>query len=160
MSFFTRYLQKIGEVLTAQKKVRSWFCFWIARADWIYSVLKILSLKIYVLEGCLRGLSAKRYTQIYLRLLVLEKCLKRVFQVSLKRFPVGRDSLEVKKFIKIKFLWITAATAGRFYEWVSVFLEKRPRDVFAVPWVRLRSQSNSTVALFIFVKTMAISFVI
>ena len=48
----------------------------------------------------------------------------------LRRFPVGRDSLEVKKIIKVKFLWITAATAGRFYEWVSVFLEKRPRDVF------------------------------
>ena len=47
-----------------------------------------------------------------------------------RRFPVGRDSLEVKKIIKVKFLWITAATAGRFYEWVSVFLEKRPRDVF------------------------------
>ena len=31
---------------------------------------------------------------------------------------------------------------------------------FAVPWVRLRSQSDSTMALFIFVKTMAISFVI
>ena len=61
---------------------------------------------------------------------MLGKCLKWVFQVSLRGFPVGRDSLEVKKIIKVKFLWITAATAGRFYEWVSVFLEKRPRDVF------------------------------
>ena len=76
------------------------------------------------------GLAAKNFKQIYLRLPVLGKCLKWVFQVCLRRFPVGRDSLEVKKIIKVKFLWITAATAGRFYEWVSVFLEKRPRDVF------------------------------
>ena len=61
---------------------------------------------------------------------MLGKCLKWVFQVSLRRFPVGRDSLEVKKIIKVKFLWIIAATAGRFYEWESVFLEKHPRYVF------------------------------
>ena len=54
------------------------------------------------------------------------QCL--VFQVSLRRFPVGRDSLEVKKIIKVKFLWITAAMAGHFYEWVIVFLEKLPGD--------------------------------
>ena len=60
---------------------------------------------------------------------MLDKCLKWVFQVSFRRFPVGRDSLEVKKIIKVKFLWITAATAERFYDSVSVFLEKRPRDV-------------------------------
>ena len=53
-----------------------------------------------------------------------------VFQVCLRRFPVARDSLEVKKFIKVKFLWIIAATAGRFYEWVSMFLEKRPSYAF------------------------------
>ena len=47
-----------------------------------------------------------------------------------RRFPVRRDSLEVKKIMKVKFLWIIAATAGRFDEQVSVFLEKRPRDVF------------------------------
>ena len=61
---------------------------------------------------------------------MLDKCLKWVFQVSLRGFPVGRDSLEVKKIIKVKFLRITAATARRFYEWDSVFLGKRPRDVF------------------------------
>ena len=27
-------------------------------------------------------------------------------------------------------MWVITATAGRFYEWVSVLLEKRPRDVF------------------------------
>ena len=42
---------------------------------------------------------------------------------------MGRDSLEVKKIITVKFLWIIAATAGRFNEWVSLFLENRPRDV-------------------------------
>ena len=67
----------------------------------------------------------------YLRLPVFSKCLKWVFQVCLRRFPVGRDSLEVKKIIKVKFLWIIAATTGRFYECVSEFLEKRPRNVFS-----------------------------
>ena len=73
-------------------------------------------------------MAPKKFTQIYLR--VFGKCLKWVFQVCLRRFPVGRDSLEVKKIIKVKFLWIIAATAGRSYDWVSVLLEKRPRDVF------------------------------
>ena len=84
-----------------------------------------------------------KFTQIYLRLPVFDKSLKWVFQVCFRRFPVGRDSLEVKKIIKVKFLWITAATAGRFYEWVIVFLEKRPSDIFLVPWDWLRSQSDS-----------------
>ena len=53
-----------------------------------------------------------------------------MFQVSLRRFPVRRDSLEVKKIIKVKFLWIIAATAGSFHEWESVFLEKLWRYVF------------------------------
>ena len=53
-----------------------------------------------------------------------------MFQVRLRKFAVGRNSLEVKKIIKVKFLWIITVTAGRFYEWVSVFLDKRPRDVF------------------------------
>ena len=61
---------------------------------------------------------------------MLGKCLKWVFQVCLRRFPVGRDSLEAKKIIKVKVLWIIAATAGRLYEWESVFLEKHPRYVF------------------------------
>ena len=75
-------------------------------------------------------MAANKFTQIYLRLPVFGKCLDLVFQVCLRTFPVERDSLEVKKIIKVKFLWIIAAMAGRFYEWVSVFLEKRPRDVF------------------------------
>ena len=50
--------------------------------------------------------------------------------MCLRRLFVGRDCLEVKKISKVKFLWIIAATAGRFYEWVSVLLEKRPRDIF------------------------------
>ena len=58
------------------------------------------------------------------------KCLKWIFQVCLRRFPVGKDSLEVKKIIKVRFLWIIASTAGRFYNLVSLFLEKHPRDVF------------------------------
>ena len=70
------------------------------------------------------------FTQIYLRLPVLGKWLMWVFQVCFKMFPVGRDSLEVKKIIKVKFLWIKAVATARFYEWVNVFLKKRPRDVF------------------------------
>ena len=58
------------------------------------------------------------------------KCLKWVFQVCFRRFPLGRDSLEVKRIIEVKLFWIIAATAGRFYDWMSVFLEKRPMDVF------------------------------
>ena len=58
------------------------------------------------------------------------KCLKLVLQVCFRKFPVRRDSLEVKKIINVKFLWIIAATAGRFYEWMSAILEKRPRNVF------------------------------
>ena len=50
--------------------------------------------------------------------------------MCLRRFPVGRDSLEVKKSIKVEFLWIIAVTAGRFYECVSVFLEKRWQSVW------------------------------
>ena len=75
-------------------------------------------------------LAAKKFTQIFLRLPVFGKCLKWVFQVSLRKFPVGRDSLEVKTITKVKLLWIIATTAGRSYVWVSVFLEKRPRAVF------------------------------
>ena len=36
----------------------------------------------------------------------------------------------MKKIIKTKFLWTIAPTVGRFYEWVSVLLKKRPNDVF------------------------------
>ena len=88
----------------------------------------------YCLNLCsLRRLKGAGWEEIctnLLRLPVFGKCLKWVFEVCLRRFTVGRDSLEVKKIIKVKFLWIIAATAGRFYEWVSVFLENRPRDVF------------------------------
>ena len=34
----------------------------------------------------------------------VSQVFKAVFQVYLRRFPVGRDSLEVKKIIKFKFL--------------------------------------------------------
>ena len=33
---------KLGEVLAAQEKVRNWFFVEIARAKWIYGILKIL----------------------------------------------------------------------------------------------------------------------
>ena len=127
-SYFTRHLKRLVK-------------FWRRRKKWeVDSASKLRqqsgfavswknSLNLCSLRR-LKGAGRKEVSQIYLRLPVFGKCLKWVFQVCLRRFPVGRDSLEVKKIIKVKFLWITAATAGRFYEWVSVFLEKRPRDVF------------------------------
>ena len=75
-------------------------------------------------------MAAKKFAQIFLRLPVFGKCLKWVFQVCFIRFPVGRDSLEVKMIIKVKFMWIIAATAGRFYAWVGVLLENCPRGDF------------------------------
>ena len=52
----------------------------------------------------LKGASCEEVNTNYLRLPVLGKCLKWVFQVSLRRFPVGRDCLEAEKIIKVKFL--------------------------------------------------------
>ena len=52
----------------------------------------------------LKGAGCEEVYTNYLRLPVLGKCLKWVFQVSLRRLPVRRDSLEVKKIIKVKFL--------------------------------------------------------
>lgn len=48
-----------------------------------------------------------------------------------RRLLERRDSLEVKKIIKIKFEWIIAATTGRFYEWAGVFSEKCLMDNFS-----------------------------
>ena len=129
MSYFTRHLQRLVKFWHSKKKwevdsaskLRDENGFTVA---WKYclNLCSVRRLKM--------GLAAKKFTQIYLRFPVFGNCLKWVFQVSLRRFPVGRDSLEVKTIIKVKFLWITAATAGRFCEWVSVFLEKRPSDIF------------------------------
>ena len=88
------------------------------------------------------------YTNL-LRLSVFGKYLRWVFQVCFRRFPVGRDSLEVKWIIKVKFLWIKAATAGRFYEWVSVFFKKRKKE--RLPWVRLRPLGNSTMIFYVYI---------
>ena len=127
IGYFTRHLQRLVK-------------FWQRRKKWeVDSASKLreqsgftVSWK-YCLNLCslrrLKG-AAKKFKQIFLRLLVFGRCLKWVFQVCLRRFSVGRDSLEVKKIIKVNFLRIIAATSWRFYEWVGVFLEKRPRDVF------------------------------
>ena len=128
MSYFTRHLQRLVKFWHRRKKwevdsaskLREQSGFTVS---WKYC-LNLCSLRRLKEAGC------EKFTQIYLRLPMFGKCLKWVFQVCFRRFPVGRDFLEVKKIIKVKFLWITAATAGRFYEWVSVFLKKRPRDVF------------------------------
>ena len=55
----------------------------------------------------LRMLNGAGCEEVYTNLLEISsvgKCLKWVFQVSLRRFPVGRDSLKVLKIIKVKFL--------------------------------------------------------
>ena len=49
-------------------------------------------------------MAAQRFTQINLRLPVFGKCFKWVFQVYFRSLPVGRDSLEVKKIVTVKFL--------------------------------------------------------
>ena len=90
-------------------------------------------------------------TQIYLRLPVFSKCLKWVFQVPFRRFLKGRDSLEVKAIINFKFLWIIAATTGRFDEWVSVFLEKRPGDVSRGTLNMVVPLSDSTRAFYVYI---------
>ena len=141
--------------------------FWQRRKNWevdFASKLRQQSGFTVSWKYCLSLCSLRRFkgagcADVYLRLPVFGKCLKWVFQVCLRRFPVGRDSLEVKKIIKVKFLWVTAAEAGRFYEWVSVFLEKHPRDVSrgALSMVMVIPQ---WIFMFIFVKKMTISFVI
>ena len=50
----------------------------------------------------LRMLKGAGCQEVYTNL--LETSSAWVFQVSLRGFPVGRDSLEVKKIIKVKFL--------------------------------------------------------
>ena len=128
MSYFTRHLQRLVKFWHHRKKLevdsasklqdQSGFT-----VSWKYC-LNLCSIRRF------KGLTSKKFTQIYLRLLVFGKCLKWVLYVCLRRFPVERNSLEVKKIIKVKLLWIIAATAGRFYESESVFLEKHPRYVF------------------------------
>ena len=76
------------------------------------------------------------------------KCL--VFYVCFGRFPVGRDSLEVIKIITVKFLWIIAVTAERFYEWMSVFLEKRPR--FASRGTLSMVMVDSAMAFYVYIR--------
>ena len=50
-----------------------------------------------------------------------------------RKSPMGKDSLEVKTIVKVKSLRIIAATAGRFYESVSMFLEKRKKSLVVAP---------------------------
>ena len=67
------------------------------------------------------------YEEVYTNLFETSSVWQ-VFKVGVSSVPW--DSLEVKKIIKVKFLWIIAATAGRFYEWERVFVEKHTRYVF------------------------------
>ena len=128
MSYFTRHLQRLVKFWHRRKKLE------VDPASKLQEQSGFTESWKYCLSLCsirrLKGLTSKKFTQIYLRLPVFGKCLKWVFHVCLRRFPVGRNSLEVKKIIKVKFLWIIAATAGRFYEWECVFLEKHRRYVF------------------------------
>ena len=111
--------------------------FWQRRKNWevdFASKLRQQSGFTVSWKYCLSLCSLRRFkgagcADVYLRLPVFGKCLKWVFQVCFRKIPVGRDFLEVKRIVKVKFLWNVAATAGRFYDWVSVFLEKHPKDV-------------------------------
>ena len=77
------------------------------------------------------------------------KCLKWILQVYFRRSPVGKGSLEIKKIVKVKFLWIIVATAEGFSEWVSVFLEKRKKE--RLSWVWLWPLSDSTMDFYIYI---------
>ena len=147
MSYFTRYLQssvkfrqrrKMWEVNSASKLREqkgftiSWNC-----------CLNLCSLRR------LRELAVQKFTQIYLRFPVFGKCLKWILQVYFRRSPVGKGSLEVKKIVKVKFLWIIVATAEGFSEWVSVFLEKRKKE--RLSWVWLWPLSDSTMDFYIYI---------
>ena len=69
-------------------------------------------------------------TNLFATSSIHSKCLKRVFEVYLRRLPERRDSLERKKrTVTVKFWGIIAAMTGRIYEWVGVLLEKRPMGV-------------------------------
>ena len=103
MSYFTRSLQRLvsfGSAEKCEKLILLLNCK--SRVD-----LQCLENTVFKNLCSLRMLKAadcKKFTQIYLRLPVLGKCLKWMFQISLRSFSVGRDSLEVKKIIKVKFL--------------------------------------------------------
>ena len=72
--------------------------------------------------------------------------------MCLRRFPVGTDSLKVKKIIKVKFLWIKlprldVSMSGRMCSW------KNTQGIFfVVPWVCLRSLSASTMAFCVYIR--------
>ena len=129
LSYFTRHLQRLVKFWHRRKKreVDSASKLRQQSVSWNYCF------NLYSLRR-LKGMAAKKFAQIYLRLPVFGKCLKRVFQVCLRSFLVGRYSLEVKKIIKVKFFWIIAATAGRFYEWESSWKNTQGM-FFVVPWV-------------------------
>ena len=123
ISYFTRHLQRLVK-------------FWQRRKKWeVDSTSKLqeqsgftVSWK-YCLNLCsLRRLKGAGCEEVYTNLFETSSVWQ-VFKVGVSSVPW--DSLEVKKIIKVKFLWIIAATTGRFYECVSEFLEKRPRNVFS-----------------------------
>ena len=121
ISYFTRYLQRLVK-------------FWQRRKKWkVDSVSKLreksgftVSWKYYLNLCSLRRLKEACCAEVYtnlLRLSVFGKYLRWVFQVCFRRFPVGR-LLRSKMDYQGQILVNKSATAGRFYEWVSVFLEK------------------------------------
>ena len=126
VELFTRCLQKLVKFCQLRKKWEVNYAL-NYKSKKIPSVLKTLFRFMFSKKNS--GSWLGRSLQGYLRLPVFRKCLKWVFQVHFRRFLVGRDSLQVfPLIIEVKSLWITA-TAGRFYEWVSVFLGKHPREV-------------------------------
>ena len=140
MSYFTRHFQSLVKFCQRRKKWEVDFASKLREQNeftfpWKY-FSNLCSLRRLKSVGC---------EDVYSDLFETSS-VRQVFQVCFRRFPVGRDSIEVKKIIKVKFLGIIAATTGRFYEWVSVFLENAQGRFFVVPWVWLRSLSDSTMA--------------
>ena len=150
VSYCTRYLQRL--VKFCQRRIK-----WeVDSASKLRQQCGFSMSWKYCLNVCsLRRVKEVGSKEVYTNLFETSSVWQ-VFKVGVSSVPW--DSLEVKKIIKVKFLWIIAATAGCFYDWVSVSLEKHPRDVFC--------GTLSLVAvlqwrfMFILVETMTISFVI
>ena len=147
MSYFTRYLQRLVKFRQHRKKWKvdsaskpqkqSGFT-----VSWKYC-LNLCSLRRRKGAGC-----AKFYKNLF-ETPVLDKCLKWVFQVCFcVSFKCGKRLFRSKKDYQVQ-MWIIASSTGRFFEWVSVFLEKRKKE--RLPWVWFWPLSDSTMAFFVYI---------
>ena len=125
IGYFTRHLQRLVK-------------FWQRRKKWeVDSASKLREQSGFTVSWkyCLNLCSLRRLKEADCK-----EVYKNLFETSSvwQVFKVGASSVPQKvscrksllQIIKVKFLWIVAATAGRFCEWESVFLKKHLRYVF------------------------------